>query len=70
MARKLTAKERELFEAIREASNIALVQVSYAGEETAAIAVVNEDGGDYVVTPVALMVTDAMFARITDPTTD
>ena len=70
MARALTEQERKTFEAIREAGNAALVQASFEGEDTAVIAFVNEDGDDYLITPVAVMLTDSMFASLSDPTED
>lgn len=71
MPRALTQEETETFEAIREAGNVALIQVTYRGEETSAIAFITEDGeGDYFMVPVAILTTEAMFADIEPPTSD
>jgi hypothetical protein len=67
MARPLTDRESKVFDAITGASNIALVQCKFDGEETAVIAVVNEDGDDYVITPLAVLLTESMFGKLTDP---
>jgi hypothetical protein len=72
MPRALTDNELDIFNAIRDASNMALIQVTYRGEETAAIAAVNADGitGDYIITPLAILVTSAMMDQTQDPTGD
>lgn len=71
MARALTETEKERFAAIQEAGNIALVQTQFDGKDTAVIAAINqEDDGGYFVTPLAVLLTDEMFTRLTDPTTD
>lgn len=68
MPRALTQEETETFNAIREASNVALIQVKYRGQETSAIVFVNDTNDGYWVSPAAILVTDDMFADIEDPT--
>lgn len=68
--RPLTDNEREVFEAIRHAPNIALIQTQFDGEATAVITAVNRHGKEFHVTPLAVLVTDAITARLTDPTQD
>jgi hypothetical protein len=72
MARPLTSDESELFDALRDPDigNFALVQVTYRGEETAAIAActIDQESGDFILTPVALLTTDAMVDDIVNPT--
>lgn len=63
----LTDEQKEVFEAIKGAANIALVSTTFNGEPTAAIAAVTMDGEDYVITPLAVLVTDSMMANLTDP---
>lgn len=73
MGRPITDKERATFDAIREAPNMALVQTAFDGIETAIIAclVPSEDGsGDTEMHPVAVLVTEDMFDRITPPSED
>ena len=72
MARPITDNEREIFEAIQDAPNIALVQTTFDGEDTAVIAAISEDPatGGYRVAPLAVLVTDAIMARLADPTDD
>ena len=70
MARPLTSEETEIFDAIREAPNITLIQTKFDGEETAVIAAINRDGEEYQIAPLAVLVTDAIMARLTDPTTE
>jgi hypothetical protein len=67
--RPLTEAERELFEAIRNPGydNFALVQTAFAGEDTAVIATVNDSDDGYIVTPVAVLLTDDMFSQLADP---
>jgi hypothetical protein len=70
MSRPLTDSEREIFSAIQSAANIALVQTAFDGEDTAVICAMNQDdpGGEIRVAPLAVLVTDAIMARLTDPT--
>ena len=70
MSRPLTSQERETFHAIQDASNIALIQTKFDGEDTAVIVAINEEGGEFLVTPLAVLVTDAVMARLSDPTSD
>jgi hypothetical protein len=67
MPRALTDQEREVFDAIREAGNIALVQTSFDGEETAVLAAVTEDGNYVDITPLAVLITAAILARLAPP---
>ena len=67
--RALTDREKADFYAIQEASNIALVQTMFGDEETAVICAVNRDGsGEYVFTPLAVLVTESILAQLKDPT--
>lgn len=71
MPRPLTEEERETFRYITADScspGIALVQTQFDGEETAVIACITEDNGEYQIEPLAVLVTDAIMARLTDPT--
>lgn len=68
MSRALTNHEKEVFSAIQEAPNIALVQTMFGDEETAAICAVVEADGGYVVTPLAVLVTESIMAQLKDPT--
>jgi hypothetical protein len=67
MARALTPTEREHFDAIRGASNMALVQTQFRGEETAVVTAVTRDGDDYIVTPLAVLLTEDMTKDLVDP---
>lgn len=67
MARPLTENEKDIFHAIQDAPNIALVQTAFDGEDTAVIAAINEHEGEVIVTPLAVLVTDAIMARLADP---
>jgi hypothetical protein len=68
MARAVTPTERQHFDAIRGASNMALVQTQFRGEETAVIAAVTREGDDYIVTPLAVLLTEDMTKDLADPT--
>lgn len=65
--RPLTDAEREVFSAIRDAGNIALVQTAFNGEETAVIAAINDHEGDKIITPLAVLVTPAVAGLLTPP---
>jgi hypothetical protein len=68
MSRALTAEERAVFDAIQNSPDIALIQTQFDGEETAVIALIIEDNSGYQVHPLAVLVTDAIMDRLTDPT--
>ena len=72
MARPLTDDERATFEFICEPGTpIGLVQTEFDGEDTAVIAAFEESETDgMIVTPLAVLVTDAIMARLTDPTAE
>ena len=72
MARPLTDDEQNIFAAIQNAPNIALVQTTFDGEDTAVIAAINDDEatGGFIVTPLAVLVTDAIMTRLADPATE
>ena len=72
MTTNITEEHKRLFEALTsgEYDNFALVHTTFDGEPTAAIATVNEDGDGYILTPVLVFVTGAMFGRLTDPGVD
>ena len=68
----ITDEQRVTFEAIRnpEYTNFAIVSSVLDGEPVACIAALidAEDGTDDTwIHPVAVIVTDAIFARLTDP---
>jgi hypothetical protein len=69
MATNITPEHRRLFDALigGECGNFALISTTFDGEPTAAIAAVTRDGADYVISPVAVLLTDSMFDRMTDP---
>ena len=69
MSRALTDQEREVFERILNGDGIGLVQTAFDGEDTAVIAeFVMDDEGDVVeVHPLAVLLTDALFDRLTPP---
>lgn len=69
MSTNITAEHRRAFDALASGqySNFALVSTTFEGEPTAAIAVVTEDGDEFVITPIAVFLTGDMFARLTDP---
>lgn len=65
----ITEAHRSLFNALTSGKydNFALVSTTFDGEPTAAIATVTFDNGEYLVVPVAVVVTEAMFSRMTGP---
>jgi hypothetical protein len=67
----ITEAQRETFEAIRdpEYRNLALVSTALDGNPTAAIAAINRDGDEYLISPLAVLITDAVFDRMSDPAT-
>lgn len=72
MATNITEAHRDVFNALTsgEYDNFALVSTIFDGEPTATIATVTLDEGEYLVTPVAVLVTPAMFDRLTGPDHD
>lgn len=72
MPRPLTDEERNTFKFIHDRdSNTGLIQVVFDGEDVAVIAAFDEaENDEIIVTPLAVLVTPAMFAKMTDPTTD
>ena len=70
MNRPLSDNERKTFEYVHDSdTSIGLVQTQFDGEETAVIAAFDEDEetGEVIMTPLAVLITEAMFARITPP---
>lgn len=69
MSRALTDQESAVFERILNGDGIGLVQTAFDGEDTAVIAeFVMDDEGDMVeVHPLAVLLTDALFDRLTPP---
>lgn len=69
--RAINDQESKLFNALisGEYDNFVLVSTEFQGEETTAIATIEFDGSDYIVTPVYIAVTDKMFAAMIDPAT-
>jgi hypothetical protein len=65
--RGLTDPERERFEAILTAGNIALLRGEYDGRDAAFIVALNadSDGSVVLVSPLAVLVDDEMLARCT-----
>lgn len=65
---ELIDRETDLLEEIRSGPSIALLRVRYDGAPAAAIVRVREESEDqFVIEPLALLITQAMFARITPP---
>jgi len=64
MSRPLTDQEARTFKAIQRAPNVALVQVTFDGTETAVIATITEDSGGYAIHPLAVLLTDEMLSRL------
>jgi hypothetical protein len=62
--RPLTDQEQNTFNAIQEAPNMALVQVTFDGQEAAVIAAITVDRGEYVISPLAVLLTDDMLSRL------
>jgi hypothetical protein len=62
MATNITEAHREAFEALRDGSfeNFALFSCFVDGQPAAAIVAINQDGGEYNITPLFVSVTDAM----------
>lgn len=67
--RPLTNSERSVFNDITSGDydNLALIRTQLDGRDVAAIAAVMSDGGEYQVLPVAILVNDELFARMTAP---
>ncbi len=64
MARALTDQETHAFEGIRNCGNIALLNATYIGMESAVIVAVNEDPenpGMMLMTPLAVLVSEDML---------
>jgi hypothetical protein len=62
MSTNITAAHRAAFEALAsgEFSNFALFSCFVNGAPAAAIAAVNQDGGEYVITPLFVSITGGM----------
>lgn len=65
----ISAEEAARFAEIQNGEGVALLSVNFDGEPTSAIVSIIqiEEGGDYFLTPLAVMVTPAMLERIRDP---
>lgn len=63
--RPVTMDEQALFDRIRCHPDIGLVSVTFDGEDTAALAHVDVEAG--TIFPLAILITPAMFARLTPP---
>jgi hypothetical protein len=63
MARLLTEDERNAFSWIRDADNVLLIRAWFDGQEAAVIAAVEEEE----IIPLAVLVTDELFSRLTGP---
>lgn len=67
MAGPLGAVEQMNFEEIISGERMALMRVTYDGEETAVIARVTQDeNGTFFVEPLAVLLTGAMMGRLAD----
>ena len=68
MSTNITDEHREAFEALRDPSfkNFALFSCEVGDEPTSAIVSVNEDGDDYVITPIFVAVTPKILGVIKD----
>ena len=62
MGTNITAAHREAFEALRDGSftNFAIFSCFVDGKPAAAIVLINQEGGEYLVTPLFVSVTEAM----------
>lgn len=65
----ITEEHKALFEALRDPdfTNFALVHTTFDGEPTSAIAAITRQDGIYQIAPVAVIVTEKMFMRMTNP---
>lgn len=72
MTTALTDGESEIFDAIQNASNMLLIRTRMDGEEVAVIAAHNQDEetGEIIITPLAVLVTDKIMAKLEDPTNE
>lgn len=63
MPTNITQAHREAFEALRDSSfeNFALFSCFVDGKPAAAIVAINQDGGEYNITPLFVSVTEAML---------
>lgn len=78
--RPITGQERDTFEMIRTLEGggppeavgeqrLAIISVEFDGEATAAIAMIERQPGNTVMTyPLAILLTETMFNRVTPPT--
>lgn len=57
----------ELIQAALDTGALALVSTALNGEPVAALSVIQFDGETYTVQPVAILVNDELFARLTPP---
>lgn len=70
MSTNITSEHKRFFEAITSGvyDNFVLVHTTFDTEPTAAIAtVIPEPDGQFLVVPVCVFLTEAMFARLSDP---
>jgi hypothetical protein len=68
MPRPLTGEETETFTAIQGASNIALIQTTFDGQDTAVIAsIVQDENNGGMVYPLAVLLTPEMMDKLADP---
>lgn len=51
-------------------SNLAVVSTAIDGVSCDAIASINTDGGGYIITPLAIIVNEEVFARLSNPGED
>lgn len=65
----LTQQQKDTFEFIKDnPDHLALVATALDGKPGAAIAFITQDeDGAFEVRPIALLIDDALFARLTDP---
>ena len=65
----LTDDQQETFEAITsgEYDNLALMSAHLDGQPVGVICAITEDGEMYDIHPLAVLVTDALFPRLTPP---
>jgi hypothetical protein len=66
---QVSEEDRARFAEIQEGEGLALLSVTFDGEPTSAIVSISqvEEGGDYFLAPLAILVTPAMVERIRDP---
>jgi len=66
----LTDEENKVFEGVREAENMLLIRSRLDGEDVAVIAAYEENEDEFLLQPLAVLVTDGIMSRLEDPSRD